>query len=299
MIYFARKPDAVFTEILNTAFDIAAYSLRKALELQPYETLFPTASRWLSAKKAVKELNWLQGLLSSPIVYRITEPAMQIVYDAVVLFVSSHNRQVNEAPLGESLQRLGPFMIGPIDMELLFDSYFWNEAFLEVIPEPGSRVRETERIDQPIWVDDPDALFQTGSTRYPDPRTPGDTRTRRDGPELSIPLPADLAEGLEDSRQRFREKFGRDPGPDDPLFWDPEVSTPMPLDPGKMRDQMVEVMRKARIDPAKIYAFEKTGMIPTTENIDAYGPDAMEEWRSAVREYEDLHGKQSKKRKGR
>jgi hypothetical protein len=30
--------------------------------------------------------------------------------------------------------------------------------------------------------------------------------------------------------QAFRTKFGREPGPDDPVFFDPEADEPRPLD---------------------------------------------------------------------
>ena len=36
-------------------------------------------------------------------------------------------------------------------------------------------------------------------------------------------------EDLEALRQDFRERFGRDPGPDDPVFFDPTAEEPRPL----------------------------------------------------------------------
>lgn len=38
-----------------------------------------------------------------------------------------------------------------------------------------------------------------------------------------IPIPEDLCRELEGQRERFREKFGRDPGPEDPVFFDPDA----------------------------------------------------------------------------
>ncbi len=35
-----------------------------------------------------------------------------------------------------------------------------------------------------------------------------------------VPVPDELAEALEEQKQRFIDKFGREPGPDDNLFFD-------------------------------------------------------------------------------
>ena len=34
---------------------------------------------------------------------------------------------------------------------------------------------------------------------------------------------------IEAQLQRFREKFGRDPGPSDPVFFDPDAAEPVPI----------------------------------------------------------------------
>jgi hypothetical protein len=288
LIYFARKPDAVFTALLDNALDVAPVVLRDGPDAQPYPRTFPSISRWVSRKKAIKHYNWLQGIHVSPVIYRISNAAMQLVYDALAVYIAYHNETVRDAQLGQSLQPLGRFMIGPVDPELVFDSYFWNEAFLDVIPAPGSSIREVERIDQPSWVDDAEALFRSGSTRYPDPRSAHDTFTRRDGAKVVLPLPDDMRDALLEQRAAFREKFGRNPGPGDPMFWDPDADEPAPVDVDKMKRKMVDAMKAVGTDPAMIFAFEKTGMLPTAANLDAYGPAAVEEWEDALREYERM-----------
>ena len=40
-------------------------------------------------------------------------------------------------------------------------------------------------------------------------------------PVEGIPLPPDIVEGLNEQFRRFEEKFGRPPGQDDPIFFDP------------------------------------------------------------------------------
>lgn len=43
-----------------------------------------------------------------------------------------------------------------------------------------------------------------------------------------IPIPEDLCRALEGQRERLRKKFGRDPGPEDPVFFDPDAPAPRP-----------------------------------------------------------------------
>lgn len=45
------------------------------------------------------------------------------------------------------------------------------------------------------------------------------------------PQEKQLHELMERQARRFREKFGRDPGPKDPIFFDPDADEPRPRDP--------------------------------------------------------------------
>src|SRR5215472_5561153 len=54
---------------------------------------------------------------------------------------------------------------------------------------------------------------------------------------------------LEAQRQRFREKFGRDPGPSDPVFFNPDAPEPVPMSAVKLQAETVETMRKAGTPP--------------------------------------------------
>jgi hypothetical protein len=60
-------------------------------------------------------------------------------------------------------------------------------------------------------------------------------------------------------REEFIDKHGREPGPNDPVFFDPPH-------PEHLEHMMVEDMKAAGLDPAFIYAFEKTGRIVTEQN---------------------------------
>jgi hypothetical protein len=96
-------------------------------------------------------------------------------------------------------------------------------------------------------------------------------------------------EALEALRQDFRERFGRDPGPNDPVFFDPSAEEPRPFgDDGEaLFIEMSEMaMRRAGIDPSVIYASRKTGLIVTELNQHLLSADDWEDWIEAIFEYE-------------
>ena len=90
-----------------------------------------------------------------------------------------------------------------------------------------------------------------------------------------------LAPALAKQREKFIAKFGREPGPDDRIFFD--------LDEDALREDTIAAMRAAGIRPALIYAYERTGLLVTSENRHLI-PDAdLDEWDDAVAEYDELH----------
>src|ERR1051326_8346827 len=68
----------------------------------------------------------------------------------------------------------------------------------------------------------------------------------------STPLSPEMKEVLEQQRQKFIDKYGREPGPSDPVFFDMP-----PLE--HIEHQTVEAMKKAGIDPPITYPYGKTG----------------------------------------
>jgi hypothetical protein len=98
----------------------------------------------------------------------------------------------------------------------------------------------------------------------------------------SIPMTGDVAEVLRVQRQKFVERFGREPGPDDPVFFD------LPH-PEHVEAIMVADMQAAGIDPALIYAFERTGRLVTADNQHLIPERDLAEWDAAIREYEEKH----------
>ena len=101
----------------------------------------------------------------------------------------------------------------------------------------------------------------------------------------SIPINDELAGILEQQRQKFIDKYGREPGPNDPVFFDaPSVE--------QIEFQTVQAMKEAGIDPAIIYAYEKTGgLLVTEQNQHLISDKDLAEWQAAIQEYEEKHGR--------
>ena len=109
-----------------------------------------------------------------------------------------------------------------------------------------------------------------------------------EGPEPAVRLNPKQREILERQREKFLRKFGREPGHDDPIFFDPNVADPRPLDPDVLVATIVTAMEKAGIDPAKVHAYRRTGMLVTRENLAQWSPEDLGEWQAALEEYEAL-----------
>ena len=123
---------------------------------------------------------------------------------------------------------------------------------------------------------------RSGVERHPD-----GSRTVRLG---DGPGGRDLLARLEEQRERFRAKFGRDMGPNDPLIFDPDADEPRPLPATTIEAQVAAAMERAGIDPAFVYAFQHTGLIPTEANRHLLSEEDSAEFAAAVERYRALHG---------
>ena len=102
----------------------------------------------------------------------------------------------------------------------------------------------------------------------------------------SIPMSDEMGEVIAEQKQHFLEKFGREPGPGDNLFFD--------MPPVEHAEHfIVESMKKAGVDPAIIYAFEKTGLLVTEVNEHFISDVDLAAWEAAVLEYRAKHGDES------
>ena len=69
--------------------------------------------------------------------------------------------------------------------------------------------------------------------------------------DRDVKLTPELRQILEHARTQFIAKFGRAPGPGDPVFFDPGKDVPTPLDANKVRADLVGAMRRAGISKQK------------------------------------------------
>jgi hypothetical protein len=100
-----------------------------------------------------------------------------------------------------------------------------------------------------------------------------------------IPIPAELASELHRQKDRFRAKFGREPGPNDPIFFDPNADEPLPFNAEAAFEELVAIAGQIGIAPQLIYAMNKTGRMVTEDNQQFLTPSELQEWNEAIAEY--------------
>jgi hypothetical protein len=104
-------------------------------------------------------------------------------------------------------------------------------------------------------------------------------------PRKVIPLRPEAVAALKDLREAFIRKFGRPPGPDDPLFFDPEADTPRPIPLHRAHQDIRKLLASSGAPPEVIYAFEKTGRIVTEQNKRFLTKAEIREWEAAILEF--------------
>lgn len=100
-----------------------------------------------------------------------------------------------------------------------------------------------------------------------------------------FPIGPQTKEALERQLEKFREKFGREPGPGDPVFFDPEANEPIPIAEETLTEGLADAMKKAGLPPHFIYAWQKTGMLVTEQNYSQWSKKDLKEWDDAINEY--------------
>ncbi len=118
---------------------------------------------------------------------------------------------------------------------------------------------------------------------------------------VDSPQDKHLREAMERQAERFREKFGRDPGPEDPIFFDPDADEPRPFDLDTATHEMAEELRHAGIaagiDPSLIEAWCELGYVVTEDTRHLFSASDIAVWNEAVRRHagdpeedDDLNG---------
>jgi hypothetical protein len=122
------------------------------------------------------------------------------------------------------------------------------------------------------------------------------TRTENPDGTSSIDASGAAAERLgasvEAQLAAFRARFGRDPEPDDPLFFDADApgDEPRPLPVAGFEAAVVEAMVASGVSPAIVYAYQQTGMLVTEENWSLLSAEELAEWDAALARYRGTYG---------
>ena len=104
--------------------------------------------------------------------------------------------------------------------------------------------------------------------------------------ERDANLREDLALQLDD----FRKKFGRDPAPGDPIFFDPEKDEPTPMSEDvhcTLHAELIEGLVKMG-RPEFGYAFARSGYLVGEDNQDLIPEEGLRDWHAAIREWSEL-----------
>jgi len=88
-------------------------------------------------------------------------------------------------------------------------------------------------------------------------------------------------------RARFEQKFGRAPGPGDPVFLDVLLDASAPIDQPRLDAAIVAAMEAAGVGGALVHAYRRTGLLVTEHNVAGYSPGELRRWQAALDEYEE------------
>lgn len=104
----------------------------------------------------------------------------------------------------------------------------------------------------------------------------------------SVPTPRFIQEMLTEQKEMFVEKFGRSPGPGDPLFFDPDADTPRPawMSEGNYVAELLELVGFiGQLTPAREYAIRRCGFVASTHSWRYLPEEKQKDWKAALYEY--------------
>lgn len=92
---------------------------------------------------------------------------------------------------------------------------------------------------------------------------------------------------IERQLEAFRAKFGREPGPDDPVFFDPDKDVPTQM-AVLANDELLSAFLDLGAQPQHVYAYKKTGLMGLEHTTAGWPAQELKEWRAAIDEYFEL-----------
>lgn len=103
----------------------------------------------------------------------------------------------------------------------------------------------------------------------------------------TIQLNDETTATMREQRQAFLAKFGCEPGPDDPIFFDPTADEPRPPGEEAFDDAILKAFDQAGIDPAYAKAWRDLGYLVPEMNRHTFTAHEIEAWDEAVERYVD------------
>ena len=109
---------------------------------------------------------------------------------------------------------------------------------------------------------------------------------------LSVALKQDpnLREELALQLEAFRQKFGREPAPGDPIFFDPEKDEPTLMSEDAhcaISAELIEGLIKLG-RPEFGYAYARSGYLVGEDNQELIPEQGLRDWHAAIREWSEL-----------
>lgn len=100
-----------------------------------------------------------------------------------------------------------------------------------------------------------------------------------------ITLSPGLVQDLGAQREAFVQKFGREPEPQDPLFFDPAADEPTPWS-GPSEEELVRTFREAGVPVSFAYAYLELGYLVTEKNRHLFSLEELDAFSEAVERHE-------------
>ena len=82
---------------------------------------------------------------------------------------------------------------------------------------------------------------------------------------VTVTVSPRLREVLLNQREAFVQKFGREPGLTEPVFFDPNAEDPQPLDADEVTAGLLNACERAGLDPEQVFSHLGWG-----QDLDAY-----------------------------
>jgi hypothetical protein len=160
MIRFARKPDCVFSELIDCAIsEIVENYLSSGSPRDQEDWLcaaMPRGARYFTAPQAKEQLLALRKIYHDDRLYQLTKYHWLLLYECLETFAHGFNEQ----PVGWLAKKYG---LQQLDFRTLIHLYFWDTSFLE---DHLARMSREESRTMLIW---PESIGLTaGFKTHPD-----------------------------------------------------------------------------------------------------------------------------------